>query len=939
MATLEGKYEGPEENGQPHGKGKFIFATGAIEEGEWVNGKKEGKFIFTAPSGDREEREYGADELKTKEAIEPGSPPPAAAPAPAPAAEPAPAPAPAPVAEVQQVSFGDEWNGFGKEPGFVGWRIENKVPVPVPQDKMGKLYEGDSYIFLSTKQGTASLSWDIHFWIGKDSSVDEKGIAAYKTVELDEYLGGGPVQYRECQEHESQLFQSYFKKTGLEYLAGGVASGFAHVDRDSYETRLLHLKGKRSVRVKSVEAKSSSLNTGDVFILDLGLKLFLYNGKDANRSEKTAGFKMLQKIKDDERGGKAELFYLDDDPDCAEFWETLGGKIDVTNTGEDDNAAEKKAKEATKLFKVSDASGSLEFTEIEKDEKNRLQRSMLDTQDVFIVDADSEIFVWIGKGASANEKKEGMMRAMEYLAKAGKPDWTPITRVVEGAESPVFQANFFQWTPPKKVDFSAGASTGVAKTAEQKAIDVGAMQKRQAQAETPVDDGSGTVKIWRIENMEKAEVEESQYGQFYGGDSYIILYTYQKGGAEEYIIYFWLGRESSQDEKGAAALLTKALDDELQDRPVQCRVVQGKEPTHFRQLFKGKMVIHAGGKASGFKNTKETDNYDEDGVSLYHVKGSDPLNTVAVQVEEKAKSLNSGDCFVLLTPSTMYSWFGNGANESEQETAKSIAELLKTRPPMPEGSTRDVVVVKEGEEPEAFWTAIGGKGEYPKMREGEEPPRDPRLFQCTNMTGVFTVEEVPNFTQEDLIDDDVMLLDMYTTVFVWVGSGANETEKSMAMDTCQKYIDATTDGRDKEDVGTMQVKAGSEPAMFTTNFIGWDEELFNKNKFEDPYEKKLRELKEAKEKEAAEAKAEEEAAAAKKAEEEAEKAAKAEAAAGSSFTLEELQAGVPEGVDAANKQNYLADDVFQTLFGMDKDAFAKLPKWKQNKQKKEHKLF
>ena len=39
---------------------------------------------------------------------------------------------------------------------------------------------------------------------------DEYGTAAYKTVELDTFLGDLPVQHREVMGHESALFKSYF---------------------------------------------------------------------------------------------------------------------------------------------------------------------------------------------------------------------------------------------------------------------------------------------------------------------------------------------------------------------------------------------------------------------------------------------------------------------------------------------------------------------------------------------------------------------------------------------------------------------------------------------------------------------------------------------------------------------------------------------------------
>jgi hypothetical protein len=238
---------------------------------------------------------------------------------------------------------------------------------------------------------------------------------------------------------------------------------------------------------------------------------------------------------------------------------------------------------------------------------------------------------------------------------------------------------------------------------------------------------------------------------------------------------------------------------------------------------------------------------------------------------------------------------------------------------------RGVTVVPEGEEPSEFWDFVGGKSEYSQFRPDELSCKPPRLFQCTNMTGVFDVTEVYNFSQEDLIDDDVMLLDVYTSVMLWVGSGANEIEKRSAVETAQKYIAGANDGRDS-DCPLMVLKAGSEPPMFSMHFIGWDAELFQKNKFIDPYEAKLAAMKAANPEPEVEVVAP------------APAPAPAFASSSDTKTLAELQAGC-DGVDPANKETYLSDAEFQTLFGMDKAAFSALPKWKRQAAKKKNGLF
>ena len=67
-------------------------------------------------------------------------------------------------------------------------------------------------------------------------------------------------------------------------------------------------------------------------------------------------------------------------------------------------------------------------------------------------------------------------------------------------------------------------------------------QKGTRKPQTLVDDGTGNMKIWRIEDFDMVALDERLYGQFFGGDSYVILYTYNVNRKENYIVYFWQGQ-------------------------------------------------------------------------------------------------------------------------------------------------------------------------------------------------------------------------------------------------------------------------------------------------------------------------------------------------------------------------------------------------------------
>ena len=59
--------------------------------------------------------------------------------------------------------------------------------------------------------------------------------------------------------------------------------------------------------------------------------------------------------------------------------------------------------------------------------------------------------------------------------------------------------------------------------------------------------------------------------------------------------------------------------------------------------------------------------------------------------------------------------------------------------------------------------------------------RPPRLFAVSDQDGQLRCEEIlGSLEQTDLLPDEVCILDCFSKIFVWIGSGASQAEKDAA---------------------------------------------------------------------------------------------------------------------------------------------------------------
>ncbi|KAJ3731195.1 fragmin60 [Lentinula guzmanii] len=310
------------------------------------------------------------------------------------------------------------WDEAGTSTGLQIWRIEKFHVTPWPKAQEGKFYDGDSYIVLYTYKKTPeseSFSYDLHFWLGEETSQDEAGTAAYKTVELDDHLHGIPVQYREVQGYESERFLSHFP-LGFVCLKGGISTGLVE---------------------------------GDVFVLDKGTKVWQLNTKESAGKEKFRAAEFVRSLSDGRKGG-CEVTVFDEGGH--------GAGIFLAEFGEDTTIHRESPQSTSEasdfnLYRLSDASGTPTFSAIE----SPITFSSLSSSDAFLLDntlpsSSAAMYVWLGAQSSLTERRLAMQYAQKFLhdkfgddvigTKFKKAVAIPIVKMQEGQESEAFLTLF-----------------------------------------------------------------------------------------------------------------------------------------------------------------------------------------------------------------------------------------------------------------------------------------------------------------------------------------------------------------------------------------------------------------------------------------------------------------------------------------------------------------
>ncbi|XP_068196002.1 supervillin isoform X2 [Antennarius striatus] len=177
-------------------------------------------------------------------------------------------------------------------------------------------------------------------------------------------------------------------------------------------------------------------------------------------------------------------------------------------------------------------------------------------------------------------------------------------------------------------------------------------------------------------------------------------------------------------------------------------------------------------------------------VMLMQIKGRRHVQTRLV--EPRALSLNSGDCFLLVTPEHCVVWVGEFSNVIERAKAVDLATFIQTQKDMGCRASQ-VKTIEEGVNPEGpdtqqFWTILGGQAAY----QPAGPPEEDEHFE----NAIVETNCIFRLVDDKLVPDDdewgkvpctsvlepkeVLVFDFGSEVYVWHGKEVTLAQRKVA---------------------------------------------------------------------------------------------------------------------------------------------------------------
>lgn len=162
-------------------------------------------------------------------------------------------------------------------------------------------------------------------------------------------------------------------------------------------------------------------------------------------------------------------------------------------------------------------------------------------------------------------------------------------------------------------------------------------------------------------------------------------------------------------------------------------------------------------------------------------------------VEPTAHSLNSGDCFLLITPKHCFMWSGEFANVIEKAKASEMASFVQAKRDLG-CKAAQVTMLEEGINTDSrwakeFWSLLGGKTAY----RGAGEPEEDELYEngVLDSNGVYRLQGDKLLPHEDawasipsvsmLDSKEVLVFDFGGEVYVWHGKDVPLGDRKVAV--------------------------------------------------------------------------------------------------------------------------------------------------------------